>query len=101
MTLPDKSFLLKLAHMYGLRSLQEKVAQGAVEDLNEDSAVAVFMSVETMGFHEVQQQCESYILENYESCMHKGSLMQISASQLGRLLRNPALKVSREEVVLQ
>ena len=47
---PDDAVdLLKLAHMYELSSLQEKVARLAVEDLNGNSAIAFLVGVETIG----------------------------------------------------
>eukprot|EP00438_Fugacium_kawagutii_P022092 Skav219836 [mRNA] locus=scaffold859:173315:175003:+ [translate_table: standard] len=94
--------LLHLADAYNFQELATAIEAGLHASLDCASVTtALKVLQQTPNLHELKVACEEIVAANFELCIDTVDFLQLSAGQLGRILRRPDLNVSREEVVVK
>lgn len=68
---------------------------------NAPVAAALKILKQTQDLHDLHAECEEKIAVSFEQCFAFVDFLDLSASQLARILQREDLSVSREEVVLE
>ncbi|CAK9083933.1 unnamed protein product [Durusdinium trenchii] len=97
----DSMELLRLASAYGLQFLAASIEAELLEDLQGSEALQLFQQAHTFGFHRLERACEEHIARDFQRTTDKPQFLELSAVQLGRILRREDLQVPREELVFQ
>eukprot|EP00913_Durusdinium_trenchii_P020254 g19027.t1 len=93
--------LLRLASAYGLQFLAASIeavagpvwaTQELLEDLQGSEALQLFQQAHTFGFHRLERACEEHIARDFQRTMDKPQFLELSAVQLGRILRREDLQ---------
>jgi hypothetical protein len=94
---------LHFAHVYGVHSFAAAVARSFREHLTPALALKTVVECEVLGHEQLQllEECEQHIAKHFEECVKDNAFVQLLATHLAQLVRNPDLEVSREEVVLE
>ena len=92
--------LLRLADAYELPNLAAAAEAELVSSLD-DAAALQFLQSSHLLTLKLREACEDHVAQQFETCMQQATFLQLSASQLSRLLKRDDLGVKREEVVLQ
>lgn len=92
---------LALAHFYGLEGLEKALVAAMTESMQPAFAVQVLAECGLLGFTDLEVQCELVAAKHFEACAKSDAFVELSAAQLGRLLRHEDLVVSSEEAVLR
>ena len=93
--------LLRLADAYGLPHLAEAAEAELLSSLDNATALQILQQSSTLATLKLLESCEDHIAHQFETCMQEATFLELSASQLSRLLKRDDLEVKREEVVLQ
>eukprot|EP00438_Fugacium_kawagutii_P020825 Skav200762 [mRNA] locus=scaffold2001:150581:152305:- [translate_table: standard] len=100
--LEDSLELLRLADAYGFPELTATIEAGLCTALqNASVATALKVLRHARDLHELTAKCEKKVATDFETCINMDDFLELSAGQLGRILRREDLHVSREEVVVQ
>ena len=102
--LEDSLELLRLADAYDLPELAAAMEAGLRSSLTTAPVALVLkllQQTETHGLYDLQAACEDNVASNFESCIQHTKFLELSPSQLTKLLRREDLIVSREDVVLK
>eukprot|EP00438_Fugacium_kawagutii_P000191 Skav205012 [mRNA] locus=scaffold2134:97300:99074:- [translate_table: standard] len=100
--LEDSFELLRLAGAYNFPELEAAIKASLCASL-ESASVTTALKVlqQTESLHEFKTACEAKVAANFETCIEHVDFLELSAGQLGRILRRADLKVYHEEVVVQ
>ena len=104
MQVEDALELLRLADAYNLPELAATAEAGLCTSLTKATVASLLKllpQTETHGLYAVQAACEQNVAANFESCIQHKEFLELSPSQLTRLLQREDLVVSREETVLK
>ena len=98
----DSLELLRLADAYELPELSQAIEKGILALPSNDSVTtALTVLRQTQGLHKLKEACEDIVAKNFEISAQQVDFLQLSASQLARLLERSDLIVSQENVVLE
>eukprot|EP00928_Gymnodinium_smaydae_P000463 TRINITY_DN10176_c0_g1_i2.p1 TRINITY_DN10176_c0_g1~~TRINITY_DN10176_c0_g1_i2.p1 ORF type:complete len:620 (-),score=112.45 TRINITY_DN10176_c0_g1_i2:100-1959(-) len=97
----DAPEALKAAHLYGLQGFVSRLADEITRRLDLSLALRTLLDCEFLGLDDLEICCERYVAERFEECATHEAFPRLSAAQLGRLLKDPALETSSEEAVLR
>eukprot|EP00438_Fugacium_kawagutii_P032834 Skav224526 [mRNA] locus=scaffold388:447602:449299:+ [translate_table: standard] len=100
--LEDSLELLRLADAYSFRELAATIRAGLRESLESAPVTTAFKLLQlAQDLHDLKVASEEIIAANFEICIDLVDFLELSAGQLGRILRRDDLRVSREEVVVK
>eukprot|EP00438_Fugacium_kawagutii_P006860 Skav225877 [mRNA] locus=scaffold1705:127205:128827:- [translate_table: standard] len=100
--LEDAFELLHLADAYNLPELAARIEAGLRASLDTAPVTTALKVLQlTQDLHDLKVACEERVAANFEMCIELADFLELSAGQLGRILRRPDLKLSREEVVVK
>eukprot|EP00438_Fugacium_kawagutii_P032836 Skav224528 [mRNA] locus=scaffold388:471159:472850:+ [translate_table: standard] len=100
--LQDAFELLHLADAYNLPELAAAIEAGLRASL-ESAPVTTALKVLQLSqdLRDLKVACEERVAANFETCIDLADFLELSAGQLGRILRREDLRICREEVVVK
>eukprot|EP00438_Fugacium_kawagutii_P022089 Skav219833 [mRNA] locus=scaffold859:28236:29918:+ [translate_table: standard] len=100
--LDDSLELLRLADAYNFPGLGAAIEHGLCAVLDSAPVTTALKVLQLpQDLHRLKAACEEKVAANFESCIDLVNFVNLSAGQLGRILRREDLRVSREEVVVK